>query len=54
MSTPNGQPALKTKHIEEEAHHIANGESKVNAWSDPGRAAFDFRSMHAQCSRIED
>lgn len=44
MSTTNGEPALKRKHIEQEAKHIANGDSKINAWSDPGRAAFDFRS----------
>jgi threonine aldolase len=37
-------PALKRQRVEDEAHHISNGEVKVNNWAEPGPAAFDFRS----------
>ena len=44
-SRANGAaPALKRKKVEEEAHHISNGDVKVNNWEQPGPAAFDFRS----------
>lgn len=46
MATTNGD--LEPKDIEQEAQRLANGHSKVNAWSDPGRAAFDFRSKSSQ------
>jgi len=31
--------------IEATAQHLNNGAVKVNNWSQPGPAAFDFRSM---------
>ncbi|KAK3686590.1 hypothetical protein LTR37_019651 [Vermiconidia calcicola] len=44
MATNGAAPALKRQRVEEEAEHISNGEVKVNNWSEPGPAAFDFRS----------
>lgn len=49
MATTNGVAthggaSLKPKQIEEEAHHISNGEVPVNNWAQAGPAAFDFRS----------
>jgi len=47
MATTNGTPALQKDDIEKEAEHIVNGADKdvaVNNWSQPGPAAFDFRS----------
>lgn len=38
--------ALKPEEVEKEGKHLANGDAKVNNWSDPGVAAFDFRSTH--------
>lgn len=40
----NGAPALTQQSVHKEAEGIANGEVKVNNWSQPGPAAFDFRS----------
>lgn len=38
-------PALKRQRVEDEAQHLSNGSSvKVNNWSTPGPASFDFRS----------
>ena len=38
---------LKKEDVAEEAKHVSNGEVKVhNNWSDPGPAAFDFRSAY--------
>lgn len=36
----------KAQSIEAEAKHLANGSVKVNNWSSPGVAAFDFRSAY--------
>jgi len=44
MASSNGAPALAQQHVQDEAHHLANGDVKVNNWSQPGPAAFDFRS----------
>ncbi|KAK4560870.1 hypothetical protein LTR86_005450 [Recurvomyces mirabilis] len=44
MATTNGAPAIEQHRIEKEAHHLSNGDVKVNNWSAPGPAAFDFRS----------
>lgn len=48
MATFNGAPALEQSAIEKEAQHQANGDVSVNNWSQPGPAAFDFRSEHRQ------
>ncbi|KAF2769544.1 hypothetical protein EJ03DRAFT_272222 [Teratosphaeria nubilosa] len=40
----NSASAQQQQAIEREAQHIANGDVKVNNWSSPGPAAFDFRS----------
>ena len=40
----NGTAAVRQKYAEGEAAHVGNGGAKINAWSSPGRAAFDFRS----------
>ena len=48
MATTNGGPALQKEEVEKEANHIVNCADKdvsVNNWSQPGPAAFDFRSM---------
>ncbi|TKA65681.1 Aldolase vrtJ, partial [Friedmanniomyces simplex] len=37
-------PAMAQRSVEKEAHHLANGKVEVNNWSQPGPAAFDFRS----------
>ena len=42
----NGEVALQPEAVEKEAHHLSNGEAKVNNWSEPGSAAFDFRSTY--------
>ncbi|KAK4545631.1 hypothetical protein LTR36_002584 [Oleoguttula mirabilis] len=44
MATTNEAPALEQHAIEKEAQHQANGDVNVNSWSQPGPAAFDFRS----------
>lgn len=54
----NGAPALERKQVEQEANHLGNGDVKVNNWSQPGPAAFDFRSMYRrapmkQCTLFE-
>nr|POF12762.1 aldolase vrtj [Quercus suber] len=36
--------ALQQQEVREEAQHLTNGSTKVNHWSQPGPAAFDFRS----------
>ena len=41
----NAAPALRPQAVEEEAQHLSNGDVKVNNWSRPGPAAFDFRSQ---------
>lgn len=46
--------AFDKKQVQAEARHLANGDLadspqkgvKVNNWSEPGPAAFDFRSKH--------
>ncbi|KAK0255633.1 hypothetical protein LTR91_002558 [Friedmanniomyces endolithicus] len=43
-SNGNGEPALAQHDVKKEAHHLANGKVEVNNWSQPGPAAFDFRS----------
>ncbi|KAK0278086.1 hypothetical protein LTR35_009408 [Friedmanniomyces endolithicus] len=43
-SNSNGEPAMAKHEVEKEAHHLANGKVEVNNWSQPGPAAFDFRS----------
>lgn len=52
----NGASALEQKTVEEEAQHLSNGDVKINNWSHPGSAAFDFRSeqpkMHCHCTCI--
>jgi threonine aldolase len=48
VTATNDAPALAQYDVEQEAHHQANGNTKVNNWSHPGPAAFDFRSM-AHC-----
>lgn len=45
VTATNDAPALAQHDIEQEAHHQSNGNAKVNNWSHPGPAAFDFRSM---------
>ena len=45
VTATNNAPALAQHDIEQEAHHQSNGNTKVNNWSHPGPAAFDFRSM---------
>ena len=45
VTATNDAPALAQHDIEQEAHHQSNGTAKVNNWSHPGPAAFDFRSM---------
>ena len=45
VTASNDAPALAQHDIEQEAHHQSNGNTKVNNWSHPGPAAFDFRSM---------
>lgn len=45
VTATNDAPALAQHDIEHEAHHQSNGNAKVNNWSHPGPAAFDFRSM---------
>ncbi|KAK3675616.1 hypothetical protein LTR78_004700 [Recurvomyces mirabilis] len=44
MATTNGGAAIEQYTIEKEAQHLSNGDVKVNSWSAPGPAAFDFRS----------
>lgn len=44
VTATNDAPALAQHDIEHEAHHQSNGNAKVNNWSHPGPAAFDFRS----------
>lgn len=39
---------LDPQRVHEEAQHLTNGAVKVNNWSQPGPAAFDFRSMSLQ------
>jgi len=46
-SNSNGEPAMAKHEVEKEAHHLANGKVEVNNWSQPGPAAFDFRSKQA-------
>jgi len=46
-SNSNGEPAMAQHDVEKEAHHLANGKVEVNNWSQPGPAAFDFRSKQA-------
>lgn len=44
--TTNGEAPLNPHKVEAEAQHLSNGSDvQVNAWSEPGPAAFDFRSM---------
>jgi threonine aldolase len=45
VTATNDAPALAQHDIEQEAQHQSNGTAKVNNWSHPGPAAFDFRSM---------
>jgi len=40
----NGAPALAQQSVQKEAEHLAKGDVTVNNWSQPGSAAFDFRS----------
>lgn len=40
------EPVLSQPSVEKEAHRLSNGSVKVNSWSSPGPAAFDFRSKH--------
>ena len=47
VTATNDAPALAQHDIEQEAQHQSNGTAKVNNWSHPGPAAFDFRSMPA-------
>jgi threonine aldolase len=42
----NGAPVISQQTVEKEAQHLSNGDVKVNNWSSPGPAAFDFRSKH--------
>jgi len=51
VTATNDAPALAQHDIEQEAHHQANGNTKVNNWSHPGPAAFDFRSTSYQPSK---
>ena len=44
MATNGTAPAMDKHTIEKEAQHLSNGDVKVNNWSAPGPAAFDFRS----------
>ena len=50
MATTNGEaaPVMDKQQVKDEAHHLINGTSngdvQVNNWSEPGPAAFDFRS----------
>ncbi|KAK5127008.1 hypothetical protein LTR85_008367 [Meristemomyces frigidus] len=44
MATTNGAPALEQQAVQKEAQHQANGDVAINNWSQPGPAAFDFRS----------
>ncbi|KAK3116247.1 hypothetical protein LTR53_003618 [Teratosphaeriaceae sp. CCFEE 6253] len=39
-----GETAITQHSVEKEAQHIGNGQVTVNEWSQPGPAAFDFRS----------
>ncbi|PSK42221.1 hypothetical protein B9Z65_4135 [Elsinoe australis] len=41
MTATNG---ISSSEIEAQAKHLTNGDVKVNNWSQPGPAAFDFRS----------
>ncbi|KAK1085896.1 hypothetical protein LTR33_001827, partial [Friedmanniomyces endolithicus] len=43
-SNSSGELAMAQHDVEKEAHHLANGKVEVNNWSQPGPAAFDFRS----------
>jgi threonine aldolase len=45
VTATNDAPALAQHDIEQEAQHQSNGNTKINNWSHPGPAAFDFRSM---------
>jgi hypothetical protein len=44
VTASNNAPAFAQHDVEQEAHHQSNGTAKVNNWSQPGPAAFDFRS----------
>lgn len=39
-----GHAAMAQQDVEKTAKHLADGGAKVNNWSQPGPAAFDFRS----------
>ncbi|KAK4985542.1 hypothetical protein LTR50_005878 [Elasticomyces elasticus] len=41
--------ALEAESIEKTAEHVSDGQVKVNNWSSPGPAAFDFRSDVMTC-----